>query len=247
MCWSGEASFVVASIGFATTGYAVYKGESPRLYLALGYFSLMELLQGYTYFVINSCALPSNQIATLLGYFHITFQPFFINLLSMYFIPDRIRLKIQYSVYGACFISSVFMLLQLYPFEWAGLCVEGNLLCGKHLCSVEGDWHIAWEIPLNGLTNFIANSPFSYLVTTFPSYVFVGFLLPILYGSWRLTLYHFTVGPLLACLLTDNFNEMPAVWCLLSIGILVLVVKTPLRKYMFVRKWCLWPKSMKAG
>jgi hypothetical protein len=51
--------------------------------MALGYFSSMEVLQAFTYSVIDQCALPSNQIATLLGYLHIAFQPFFINMLSM--------------------------------------------------------------------------------------------------------------------------------------------------------------------
>jgi hypothetical protein len=48
-------------------------------------------------------------------------------------------------------------------------------------------------------------------------------------------------------LLTDNPNEVAAIWCLLSIGILLLVVKTPLRKVMFVRKWFLWPKEKDAS
>ncbi len=245
MCWSGEASFVLASVGLATTGYAAYKKESPRLYMALAYFSLMEMLQGFTYAVIDDCALASNQIATLFGYYHIVFQPFFINMLSMYFIPDKVRLKIQYPVYFFCFASSVFMLFQLYPFEWAGHCPKGSLLCGEALCSVSGSWHIAWELPLNGLTSFVTKLPqnVGYIVTTFPTYVLVGFLFPLLYGSWRFTAYHFIVGLLLAMALTSDFNEMPAVWCLLSIGILILVVKTPIRRYMFVKNWILWPKS----
>ena len=45
MCWSGEASTVVAAIGLSSTAYAVYKREPAVLTMALGYFSLMELLQ----------------------------------------------------------------------------------------------------------------------------------------------------------------------------------------------------------
>ncbi len=93
VCWSGEASAILAAVGLATTAYAAYKGESPMLYAALAYFSLMEALQAYTYTVIDQCGLASNQIATILGYLHIAFQPFFINLMSMYFIPDKIRKK----------------------------------------------------------------------------------------------------------------------------------------------------------
>lgn len=130
MCWSGEASAALAVVGLGTTAYAAYKKEPAPLWIALGYFSSMEVLQAFTYSVIDRCALPSNQIATLLGYLHIVFQPFFINMLSMYFIPNSVREKIQWPVYAVCFVSAVIMLLQLYPFEWAGSCPLGRgLVC----------------------------------------------------------------------------------------------------------------------
>lgn len=241
MCWSGEASAVLAAVGFATTGYAAYQKESPRLYAALGYFSLMELLQAYTYSVIDQCSLGSNQIATLLGYLHIAFQPFFINLIAMYFIPDSIRKKIEYPVYTLCFISAIVMILQLYPFAWAGLCEMGEKMCARDLCSVSGNWHIAWNVPVNGLTNFLVGpGVWTDFLTLYPTYIIVGIILPFVYGSWRLAIYHFLVGPRLAMLLTDNPNEVAAIWCLLSIGILILVVKTPLRRVMHVKHWFLW-------
>ncbi len=67
-----------------------------------------------------------------------------------------------------------------------------------------------------------------------------GIILPFLYGSWRFTIYHFLVGPRLAMLLTDNPNEVAAIWFLLSIGILIIVVKTPVRHLMPVKRWPLW-------
>jgi hypothetical protein len=211
------------------------------LWLPLVYFSLMELLQGLTYSVIDQCALPSNQIATLLGYLHISFQPFFINMLAMYFIPATVRQKIQGWVYGVCFVSAIFMLLQLYPFEWAGRCILGYFLCSDRLCSASGNWHIAWELPVNGLTNAIAAHPFwGYIFTGYPTYKIAVFFMPLLYGSWRLTTYHFLIGPSLSMALTTNMNEVAAIWCLLSIGILVIVIKTPIRRLMHVPYWPLW-------
>ncbi len=59
MCWSGEASTLLASAGLITTGYAAYKKESKELWIPLGYFSLMEVLQAFTYSVINQCSVPS--------------------------------------------------------------------------------------------------------------------------------------------------------------------------------------------
>jgi len=118
MCWSGEASLTLAAVGLGATVYAAHKKESPLLWMTLGYFSLMELLQGFTYSVIDECGLPSNQIATLFGYLHIAFQPFFINALAMYFVPEHVRKKISIPVYSLCFVSAIIMLIQLYPFDW---------------------------------------------------------------------------------------------------------------------------------
>lgn len=244
MCWSGEASAVLAVVGITTTAYAAYKKEPAPLWMALGYFSSMELLQAFTYPVIDQCSLPSNQIATLLSYLHIVFQPFFINMLSMYFIPKAVREKIQWPVYAVCFVSALIMLLQLYPFEWAGSCPLGRGLCADRLCSVSGDWHIAWDVPTNGMLNFITVDSWASFLSIYPTYFITGILMPFVYGSWRFTVYHFLVGPQLAMLLTTNPNEVAAIWCLLSIGILLLVVKTPIRRFMFVKSWWLWPRRI---
>jgi hypothetical protein len=231
MCWSGEASAVLATVGIASTAYAAYKKEPPEIYLPLAYFSLMELLQAYTYSVIDSCGVTGNQVATLLGYLHITFQPFFINMMGMYFIPTEVRRKIQPWVYSICFAFAILMLVRLYPFPGVPMCKLGTMLCGTPLCSVSGNWHIAWNIPYNDLFGNI------------PLYALVGLVLPVIYGSWRASIYSFTAGPVLAYLLTNNVNEQPAVWCLLSIGLLLIVVKTRVRDILHVKKWFLWPRA----
>ncbi len=243
MCWSGQASAALATVGIATTAYAWYKKEPAPLWISLAYFSLMEVLQAFTYSVINQCEAPANQIATLLGYLHITFQPFFINAVSMYFIDQRVAKKIQVPVYIACFISSIVMLIQLYPFPWAGHCELGRPLCGDVLCSVRGDWHIAWIVPANGLGNWLHQAGIPPWRNGYPSYVIVGFILPFLYGSWRFTAYHLIFGVMLARMSTSNINEWPAIWCLFSIALLIVVLKTPVRKLLHVRRWIFWPKG----
>ena len=91
MCWSGEASTVLATVGISGALYAAYKKEPASLWGTLLYFAMMEALQAYTYTVINQCQLPSNQIATVLGYLHIAFQPFFINADLHAFRPGKGR------------------------------------------------------------------------------------------------------------------------------------------------------------
>ena len=229
MCWSGEASAVLATVGLASTTYVAIKKEDKNLWVPLGYFSLMELLQAFTYVYIDDCDLPANQVLTLLGYIHIAFQPFFINMFAMYFIPKSFRDKISWFVYGLCFAASFLMIIKLYPFEWAKNCSDGTALCAENLCSFHGGWHIAWNVPLNSLS-------FLY----FFGYTFPAMVLPFLYSSWRMSVYHILLGPLLAYIFTNNWNELPAVWCLFSIGFLLIVIKTPIRKFMYVKKWYFW-------
>jgi len=239
MCWSGEASAVLASVGFGTAGYSAYQGEPRDLWLPLVYFAGMELLQAVTYVYINQCATPHNQILTYLGYLHITFQPFFVNMVAMYFIPERIKLRIGPWVYFICALGSLGILLKMYPFPWARLCMRGyEGFCGAIACSLSGDWHIAWQLPLNGLmSNYPDNLiPFQFGLHGF-SYFAVSFFLPLAYGSWRFVLFHLVVGPILADILTRHPNEHAAVWCLLSIGLCVSVIKTPLRRYLRVERW----------
>ncbi|MGR8934803.1 MAG: DUF5765 domain-containing protein [Gammaproteobacteria bacterium] len=231
-------------MGLSSTAYFFYKKEPAALCLTLGYFSLMEALQAYTYTVIDDCTDPRNQIATLLGYIHIAFQPFFINAISLYFIPDAIRKRISGAVYTVCFLATLCLLIRIYPFDWAPVCYQAKTrfflfsqyfdaftvpFCGERICSVSGDWHIAWEIPAMD-NNFLFNM-----------YSVAAFLLPMLYGSWKMTLYQLVTGPFLAYLTTSNPNEWAAVWCLYSIGLLLLLIKTPIRSYLYVKKWFWWP------
>lgn len=239
MCWSGEASAVLASVGFGTAGYVAYKGESRELWLPLAYFAGMEMLQAATYAYIDQCDTPQNQILTLLGYLHITFQPFFVNMVALYFIPEAVKKRIRAGVYALCGPGALAMLVKLYPFPWAGICRKGyEGFCGPVICSLSGDWHIAWQIPLNGLMSDYPDSliPFQFGLHGF-AYFAVSFFLPFLYGSWRFVAFHLVVGPLLADILTRHPNEHAAVWCLLSIGLCVSVIKTPLRRYLRVERW----------
>jgi len=239
MCWSGEASAALATVGFSTAAYVARKGESKELWIPLVYFACMELLQAVTYVYINQCDTPQNQVLTLLGYLHIAFQPFFVNMVAMYFIPQRVKTAIAPSVYALCGLGTLAMLLKMYPFAWANVCVKGyEGFCGPTICSLSGDWHIAWQMPLNGLLSRHPDNwfPFDYGLHGF-SYFAVSFFLPFLYGSWRFVGFHLLIGPLLADRLTVHPNEHAAVWCLLSIALCVSVIKSPLRKHLHVQAW----------
>jgi hypothetical protein len=245
MCWSGEASAVLAVAGFGTAAYVAYKGESKELWIPLTYFACMELLQAATYIYIDLCDSPPNQILTYFGYLHIAFQPFFVNMVAMYFIPEEVKKKIGTVVYSICAAGALAMLVKMYPFVWAGKCVIGaEGFCGSQACSVSGSWHIAWQLPLNGLLSGYLDHPLGFLYGLHATaYIVTAFWMPILYGSWRFVGFHFIVGPLISDLLTSDPNEYAAVWCLFSIFLCVSVIKTPIRKYLHVATWPYYRKA----
>jgi hypothetical protein len=143
----------------------------------------MEALQASGYAVIDQCGAPSNQVITLLSYLHIVFQPFFINAFAMELVPGPVRERLRLGVYLCCAASSAVMLAQLYPFEWAGSCRLGAALCGTELCLVSGEWHIAWDIPYNGLLLPLEDA--LGIDSGFPTYLLVAFLLPLACGVRR--------------------------------------------------------------
>jgi len=243
MCWSETASIAMVGIGSVATVAVAVRGEPWAIWLTLGYFTLMEALQVAGYAVVDQCGTPSNQMIALLSFLHIIFQPFFINAFAMELVPGPVKARLRFVVYLCCAVSSVVMLAQLYPFEWAGICRLGGwgTLCGTELCVSSGEWHIAWSIPYNGL--LIPLEDALGIAPGISTYWMTMFLLPLVYGAWRLVIFHLFAGPLLAGMLTDNPNEVPAVWCLFSIGLLLIALSPRIRRHFETTTWWAWPKS----
>lgn len=231
----------MVGVGAVATGVLAARGDPKGIWLTLGYFTIMEGLQAAGYSVIDQCGSPSNEAITLASYLHIVFQPFFINAFAMELLPSPVKIRIRRVVYLCCAISSAVMLAQLYPFAWAGSCRIGVPLCGNELCLVSGEWHIAWNIPYNGL--LLPLEDILGVYSGFPTYIAVAFLLPLIYGAWRFVMFHALAGPILAAMLTDNLNEQPAVWCLFSIGILLIALSPLIRGKFETRSWWAWPRS----
>ncbi len=230
MCWSFGASAIFAVIGIACAVHLARKKESKLLWIPLAYFAIMEALQAITYFYLGSCSSSGNQLLTFLSYMHIAFQPIFINAFVLYFVPARVRKKIILPVLTLAALATILLIVKVYPFEWAGSCAEGTALCGKLLCSYMGNWHLAWSLPFNDIGG----------LSMMKYYLIAAFALPLIYGSWKTTIIGLLTGPVLASMLTSNPNEWPAVWCLISIWIILIAIVTPLRKWVRVEKWYFW-------
>jgi hypothetical protein len=230
MCWSGEASAAIAIAGLSSAYFLKRKGEPKEIYLPTAYFVLMEGLQAVTYTVVGECGNPSNVLLTRLAILHISFQPFFVNMLGMEFVDEKVKKRIQTPIYLMCGVVAALCLGRLLPlYDTFGRCELGTAMCSHtQTCAYRGEWHIGWDILLNGL-----NAQWRW-------YVLAAFVVPVLYGSWKWSLYHYLVGPLLASLTTTDVNERPAVWCLFSTCIIALLVNTRAREWVKVKKWPTW-------
>jgi hypothetical protein len=195
----------------------------------------MEALQVAGYAVIDECGSTANRSVTLLSVLHIVFQPFFINLFALELVPEPVKVKARRWIFGLCAASAAVMLLQLVPVPAFGSCSIGTPLCGETFCTVSGSWHIAWQVPYNGLLAPFEN--WMGMKAGFPTYMLTAFLLPLIYGAWRFVIVHALAGPVLASLLTNDPNEMPAVWCLLSIAILCISLSPMIRVRVSAGSW----------
>lgn len=220
MCWSETASVSMVALGGVAAAVTVMRGEPKAIWITVGYFTIMEGLQATGYAVVDECSNPANISITMLSYLHIAFQPLFINAFAMAIAPALVPEWQRRWVYGLAGLSTALMLLKLVPLQAFGSCTPGSALCGMQTCLISGDWHIGWVLPLNGLMEGIGSN-FSFHIR-FPAYFLAVFVLPLWYGAWRFALFHLLVGPLSAFMLTSNPSEQPAIWCLFSIGIIVV-------------------------
>ena len=221
MCWSAEASVAMVAVGGVATVVTVRRGDPVAIWAALGYFTFMEALQAAGYAVVDQCGTPGNRVITQLSYLHIAFQPLLINAFAMAIAPVPVSPKMRKWVFGLAGLATAVLLLRLVPFEPFGRCVPPSSFCGPDWCLRSGEWHIAWEVPLNGL--------FSSDAVLIPSYFLAVFLLPLVYRAWRFVVFLALAGPLLAMTLTSDPNEMPAIWCLFSIGIILISLSPTIR------------------
>ncbi len=240
MCWGVGPSLAMVGVGVGATLVSRRAGHPSAVWLTLGYFTLMEVLQFASYPFVDQCGSTANRTLAQLSFAHILLQPIFVNAFAMTLIERPVPILMRRVVYGLCALSVVVMTMQVMPFELKGPCQPGDTVCGPQFCVLSGDWHIAWEFPYKLLTPtgtswFFPDSinfRLSYGMMTYP---IAFFLVPLLYGAWRFSLYCLVTGPLLARSLSDNPNEIPAIWCLFSVAIFFAAILPSLRKILNFR------------
>ena len=231
MCWGVTASVAMLATGTAATAVCLRRGEPAAIWGTVAYFTAMELLQSLGYAVVDECGSTANRTVTQLSYLHIVLQPLVINAFAMALAPAPVPRAMRRAVHAVAAICSAVMAVQMLDLPGIGPCRPGSVLCGPDWCTVSGTWHIGWEVPLNGLfTGMERLRALIGLEPSFPSYIFACLILPLVYGSWRLVLYNVVFGFALAMALTDDPNEMPAIWCLFSVGIVIMGLSPLVRR-----------------
>jgi hypothetical protein len=240
MCWSAGASAGFAVAGASITAYAIYKKEPTAIWMVLGYFTVMEVLQALSYNSIDQCASEENLLMSKLSFAHILFQPFFFNAIALCFVSHEIKERAQLWAYGACAVASLLMLLQLHPISGGGQCANHRAMCGPDFCTYLGNWHLAWQFPFNDWGNGFADSS-NPILQLFPGghlpYTIAVFIVPLIYGAWKMAGFMFLVGPVLVRLLTDNIDEQPAIWCTMSLAIICVIAFSPLSRWLRQEGW----------
>ena len=148
-----------------------------------------------------------------------------VSICCIYFIPKDICKQTFRIAFMICLIFTILMVYGIFPSS-APNCIAGvDNVCGKIFCSVSGEWHISWKFPYE-----------MYFYTKY-LYLIPVFILPLVYGSWKVALYLLLTGPPIASITTSNPNERPAVWCLFSIALIFVVIKSSLCKLLYVSSW----------
>ena len=222
MCWGIEVTAGMTAVGVAGAVLTARRGDPAAVPLTLLYFAVMEGLQLAGYMVIDQCGTPANRAVTGLSMLHIALQPVVINAFMLAWLAPGLGAAARRRVMGLAVAASVLILLQMLPWRWFDACAIGQPLCGEVLCTVSGNWHLAWTLPYTD----VLSGPDRWLGTNFgfPTYVLAVFVMPLFYGAWRFAMFHALVGPVAANLLTSNVNEAPAIWCLVSVLILGVVL-----------------------
>jgi hypothetical protein len=199
-------------------GFAVLMWSSALLWrtgptparVCMAYFAAMETLQAFQYSVINQCDNQMNQFLTLLGFLHLAFQPFFVNLFLGSYM-NKAQKKYLPLILSLCVMGGV-MLTNRFFKSWGDIACRDNIepLCGPKLCTFRGDVHLAWQIPMQA-------SDQDYFTPGFTLHFVLFYLPTFALGMYGFTLFLLISGPFLGRVMTNHQDEIPAIWCFFSI------------------------------
>ena len=266
MCFSAEWSAFFAAISVVAAFIMHRKYGSTRHSIAILFFGSMELLQTVQYWYIavpednwSMCGNTTNQFLTFIGYLHICFQPFFLNLAldAMWRRESLVGRLHNDLIQKLCLAGSVFLMGRylsaiIFP---EMLDTKLGAECPSTYSLSSGFDPMLQETPPNHLgfsCTYLSNSttgessghlawalPFSkpsYFVPNLAVHAFLMFAPSLVHpdpiaraGGLFLCL----TGPVMAKMITPSLNEGAAVWCFFSMFQIVILL---VASYFMVEK-----------
>ena len=247
MCFTKEWSITFTFSSFAIaawvfTGKGIWKNlkkwQTTRIAVLFIYFALMEFLQFFQYLVIDECENKFNKFLTVLGWFHICFQPYFSNLgFSALDTKNQNeeRKEVWKVVLRITAASGFFMALRVIVPYFTTL-QEGHfvlepcssrdeVMCSEKTCTESGVYHLKWL--------FYLVKP-SYVFPTIAVHFITMFVTPVILGLHWASIILFITGPGLTLLFVKAHPaELASIWCFFSIGEAAITIAT---QYYAVRK-----------
>jgi len=209
-----------ALLGFVVGLWAYKETRNKSLLAGIWYFVAMEALQFFQFFWLDAgCSDPVNRALTVVGFLHISFQPFFTHVLSGAFVKSDAKIAQYVVIRRLCLIMGVAMFSRYLFWTPADTltCKNTEWIRGNELCTRMGTHHLSWELPLTHPTYFMPSNNIHFFMM-FAPYVATA--------QWLPGLVLFLTGPFLSTFITDNLHEQAAIWCFFSIMQVCLAVAT---------------------
>jgi len=209
MCFSPEISGAFAVIMWT---YAFMWRKGPfGARACVAYFAAMETLQAAQYAWIDQCNHPMNKALTVVGFVHLAFQPFFANWYLSAFMTKGQR-KYVPLILALSLFAGILSCNRLWMTDGDFPCSYGiEPLCGQRTCTFRGNVHLAWQMPMQ-------HADQDYFTVGFSLHFFMFYLPTFALGMWPLTLFLLFSGPFFGRVLTSHQDEIPAIWCFVSIA-----------------------------
>eukprot|EP00178_Gracilaria_changii_P005250 TRINITY_DN18598_c0_g1_i1.p1 TRINITY_DN18598_c0_g1~~TRINITY_DN18598_c0_g1_i1.p1 ORF type:complete len:213 (+),score=15.11 TRINITY_DN18598_c0_g1_i1:137-775(+) len=183
-----------------------------------------------------------NQFLTILGFLHICFQPYFTHIINSSLTKNP-KFLAQYDIIlRMCLLggSMLFARYLLADFQstpinsdftvWKGTpAINGSYrttewLRGEELCTYNGNYHLAWSVPMYDPTYWSPSAAIHSFLMFGPFFVMKRNM--IIQG-----IFLWAAGPLLASYITANLMEQASIWCFFSItqiGIMLFIIREQL-------------------
>lgn len=236
MCFTQSMSFSFAVIGILAS-YVMYINKYYYASVGIFYFSLMEILQGLQYFVIDKCDNDMNKLLTYIGYLHICFQPVFTSIWLYEFIDNK---KQNYGylrlILGICLIGSILLASRVFILDKNTLCdTRKEPLCGEKTCSSSGKYHIISTIKLRapGIYYFTPSISLHFFLLCIP-FLVLGYLLKnykvillslltilLPFLVYIIMIYYNNINNKIWVYDYNNLHELSSIWCILSIPFII--------------------------